>query len=110
MNTLMKPCITEKSLSLAARGWYTFVVRPDARKKEITRDVSEFYKVTVTGIRTVHMHGKTRRVGKKTTYVKKPDWKKAIVHLASGQKIDAFEVTTQEAEKSTQGGSAGGGK
>ena len=99
MKTLIKPFITEKTLSLAGRGWYTFVVAVQAEKKQIAADVAKFYKVTVTDVRTVHMHGKVRRVGKKMQHRKKSDWKKAMVQLAKGQKIDAFEVTTQETEK-----------
>jgi large subunit ribosomal protein L23 len=106
MNTVVRPFITEKTLSLAARGWYTFVVDPQAEKKQIASDVAKFYKVTVTDVRTVHMHGKNRKVGKKMQYVKKPDWKKAMVQLAAGQKIDAFEVT----EKSPQEGPVTSGK
>jgi large subunit ribosomal protein L23 len=106
MNTLVKPFITEKTLSLASRGWYTFVVMFQAEKKQIAQDIAKFYTVTVTEVRTVHMHGKVRRVGKKMKHTKKPDWKKAIVHLAAGQKIDAFEVT----EKAPQRGPASGGK
>jgi large subunit ribosomal protein L23 len=99
MNSVVRPFITEKTLTLASKGWYTFVVGIQAEKKQIARDVSEYYKVTVTDVRTIHMHGKVRRVGKKSTHVKQSDWKKAIVQLAKGQKIDAFEITTPEAEK-----------
>lgn len=96
MTTLKRPLITEKTLTLAARGWYTFEVGIKARKEDIIKAVSAFYKVTVTEVRTVHMHGKMRRVGKMQKYQKKEDWKKAVVRLAKGQKIDAFEVTTQQ--------------
>jgi large subunit ribosomal protein L23 len=99
MKSVVKPFMTEKTLLLAAQGWYTFVVALQAEKKQIASDIATFYNVTVTEVRTVHMHGKTRRVGKKMQHTKKSDWKKAIVHLAAGQKIDAFEVTTPETEK-----------
>jgi large subunit ribosomal protein L23 len=107
MKSIIKPFMTEKTLLLAAKGWYTFVVALQAEKKQIASDIAKFYNVTVTEVRTVHMHGKTRRVGKKMQHADKSDWKKAMVHLSAGQKIDAFEVTTQEVEKS---GSASGGK
>jgi len=102
MNTIIRPLISEKTLVLASQGWYTFVVDLQAEKKEIASTVSSLYKVTVTDVRTIHMHGKMRRTGKKMTYSKKSDWKKAMVQLAKGQKIDAFEVTSQETEKPAQ--------
>jgi large subunit ribosomal protein L23 len=104
MNSIVRPCITEKTLTLASKGWYTFVVGVQAEKQQIAKYISDYYKVTVLDVRTIHMHGKMRRVGKKSTYVKKSDWKKAMVHLAKGQKIDAFEITS-EVEKPAKGGS-----
>ena len=98
MNTIVKrPLITEKSLTLASTGWYTFMVTEQAEKEDIAKVIAKFYSVTVTEVRTVHMHGKMRRVGRMQKYAKKADWKKAIVHLKKGDKIDAFEVTEQAA-------------
>jgi large subunit ribosomal protein L23 len=102
MKTIIKPFITEKTLSLASRGWYTFAVDPSAGKRDIARDVNSVYNVIVTAVRTVGMHGKMRRVGKGMQHVKRQDWKKAAVRLAKGQKIDAFEVTTQEEPKKVE--------
>lgn len=92
MNTIQRPLITEKTLSLAARGWYTFAVDAKARKEAIASAVKQLYKVDVTAVRTMVMHGKTKRVGRKSVSVKRPDWKKAFVQLKKGQKIDAFEA------------------
>ncbi len=94
-----KPLITEKSLALAAKGLYTFGVEKSAGKGEISHEINKLYKVKVTEIRTISMHGKVRRVGKKMKMVKGVDWKKAIVKLSPGQKIEAFEVTTKEEVK-----------
>ncbi len=100
MNTIVqRPLITEKTLTLASRGWYTFAVADDASKPTIAEAVSKFYKVTVTEVRVVSMHGKVRRVGKLSKYEKRPDWKKAMVRLTKGQKIDVFEVTSEQPEK-----------
>lgn len=102
MNTIVKrPLITEKTLTLAARGWYTFEVSIDASKPSIAQAVSAAYKVKVVDVRSMSMHGKMRRVGKLMKHVKKEDWKKAIVKLAKGQKIDVFEVSPQQ-EKQTE--------
>lgn len=94
-----KPLITEKSLALAGKSLYTFAVDKSAGKGEISREINKLYKVKVTEIRTISMHGKVRRVGRKMKTVKGMDWKKAIVKLAPGQKIDAFEVTNKEEVK-----------
>ena len=97
---IKRPLITEKTLQLASRGWYTFVADIDASKYTIASEIARVYKVTVLKVRTVTMHGKVRRTGRKSIPMQKPDWKKAMVTLKKGQKIDAFEVTTpQEAEK-----------
>ncbi len=94
---VQRPIITEKSLGLASRGWYTFAVTKHARKESIAKDVAAMYHVDVTTIRTVAMHGKVRRSGKKMVPSYRGDWKKAIVQLKAGQKIDAFEVTQEKA-------------
>jgi len=92
-----KPLISEKSLGLASRGWYTFAVNKHARKEEIAKRIERMYSVNVLSVRTVAMHGKMRRTGKKMVRKRKEDWKKAMVLLKAGQHIDAFEVTQREA-------------
>ncbi|OGG35223.1 50S ribosomal protein L23 [Candidatus Gottesmanbacteria bacterium RIFOXYB1_FULL_47_11] len=91
-----RPIITEKSMGLASRGWYTFAVLKSARKEAIAREIERTYHVDVVTVRTIAMHGKVRRVGKKMVSGHKSDWKKAIALLKPGQHIDAFEVTTKE--------------
>ena len=98
MHPLMfRPVITEKSLGLASRGWYTFAVAKHARKEAVAKLIERMYKVNVLSVRTIAMHGKMRRTGKKMIGKHKEDWKKAIVLLKAGQHIDAFEVTQSEA-------------
>ncbi len=92
---IQKPYITEHTLDLAAKGWYTFVVDVNANKPEIAREIMKNYKVKVLVVRSVTMPGKERRVGRKMLKVVKPGWKKALVSLAKGQTIDAFHVETQ---------------
>jgi large subunit ribosomal protein L23 len=95
---LFRPVITEKSLGLASRGWYTFAVAKHARKEDIAKLIERMYKVNVISVRTIAMHGKMRRTGKKMVGKRKEDWKKALLLLKAGQHIDAFEVTQQEAQ------------
>ncbi len=96
---ISNPRMSEKSLDLAGRGWYTFVVDKKARKDQIARDIGALYAVTVTQVRTVAVHGKERRVGRMRRSLRKPDWKKALVKLTPGQRIDAFEVTSEGEKK-----------
>jgi large subunit ribosomal protein L23 len=96
---IIRPVLTEKSLTLASRGWYTFEVDLDAEKPGIASELSRTYGVTVTDVRTIRMHGKTRRTGRKMKQVQKSDWKKAMVQLKSGQTIDAFHIAPEEAAK-----------
>ena len=94
---VFRPLISEKSLGLASRGWYTFAVAKHTRKEDIAKSIERMYSVNVLSVRTVAMHGKMRRTGKKMVSKRKGDWKKAMVQLKAGQHIDAFEVTQQEA-------------
>jgi large subunit ribosomal protein L23 len=111
MHTLVnKPLISEKSLGLASRGWYTFAVNKHARKEEIVKLIERMYRVNVLSVRTVAMHGKMRRTGKKMVRKRKEDWKKAMVLLKAGQHIDAFEVTQQEAPAEPASAKASAGK
>jgi large subunit ribosomal protein L23 len=94
-----KPLITEKSLNRAAKGWYTFAVDISAAKQAIASHVAKLYGVTVVSVRTMRMPGKTHRVGRKLRTAVSPDWKKAIVHVAPGQTIEAFAVAPVEGAK-----------
>ncbi len=95
---IIRPILTEKTLSLAARGWYTFAVSLSSRKEAIAHTVAHQYKVDVLGVRTIRMPGKTRRVGKMAKPILVPSWKKALIRLKAGQKIDAFEAANAPSE------------
>ncbi len=94
---IIRPIITEKSLGLARDGWYTFAVSKHANKEQIAREVETMYHVNVLTVRTIAVHGKVRRHGKKMVSTRKSDTKKAIAQVKKGQQIDAFEVTSKEA-------------
>lgn len=93
---LVRPYITEKTMNLASRGWYSFVVAMNATKAEIEQAVHVQYKVTVISVRTSHMHGKVKRVGKRQKPVARHAWKKAMVELKEGETIEAFQIGEQE--------------
>jgi large subunit ribosomal protein L23 len=66
-----------------------FKVDPRANKLEIKEAVEKLFKVQVDKVRTANMHGKEKRVGKYAG--RRSDWKKAVVSLAKGHKIDFLE-------------------
>jgi len=94
MSVLVKPLITEKFTAinekLAQAG---FIVVKTASKDEIKKAVEKMYSVNVTGISTMVYAGKTKtRFTKKGIFGgRKPGFKKAIVTLKKGQKIDFFQ-------------------
>ena len=84
------PLITEK-LDQAREKFrqYSFLVAKDATKHDVQRAVEAQFKVTVEGVRTIIMRGKIKRIGRNIG--KRPNFKKAIVTLKEGDKIDLFE-------------------
>ena len=89
---IIRPVVTERSTELADdRGAYTFIVNRDANKIEIKHAVERLFDVKVDSVRTANYRGKWRRVG--SAYGKKPAYKKAIVTLVEGERIDVYEGT-----------------
>ncbi|MCH7951669.1 50S ribosomal protein L23 [Patescibacteria group bacterium] len=89
-----RPIITEKSMAQTAKNQYTFEVDASASKGQIRKAVENAFDVEVIAVRTAKISGKRRRVGKLRREITKPDSKKAIVEVKSGQKIDIFESQT----------------
>jgi large subunit ribosomal protein L23 len=87
---IKKPLITEKGTNAqAASNQYYFAVDPRASKTEIKEAVSDIFKVTVTGVHTMRIRGKLRRVGRNVG--RTAAWKKAIVTLKEGDRIEFLE-------------------
>lgn len=86
---LVKPVISEKSYDLIEGSKYTFKVAQKAKKEEIKEAVESVFGVTVIKVNTMSVKGKMRRQG--YTSGRRPDWKKAIVTLKEGDKIEFFE-------------------
>jgi large subunit ribosomal protein L23 len=84
------PIITEKTHALrAAANKVSFRVAIKANKIEIRKAIEDIFKVKVLGVNTVRMRGKKKRLGR--TEGMRPNWKKAIVTLAPGEKIPGLE-------------------
>ena len=87
---IRKPLVTEKSTQLKdSSNQYAFEVDRKANKIEIQSAVERLFKVRVVDVRTSNVLGKMKRQGRK--YGKRPDWKKAIITLKEGDRIDFFE-------------------
>jgi large subunit ribosomal protein L23 len=87
---IKRPLITEKSTRQKEEGnQIAFVVDPRANKIEIRQAVEKLFKVKVLRVRTMHMVGKRKRLGRFFGW--KSDWKKAIVTLREGDRIEFFE-------------------
>lgn len=86
---IVKPLISEKSYDLASRRKYTFRVDKRATKLQIRQAIEEIFKVGVLGVNTMNVQGKMKRQG--WTRGRRADWKKAIVTLQEGDKIEMFE-------------------
>ena len=89
-DVIIRPIITEKSSVFAEKLIYTFEVQKTASKPEIKDAIEKIFNVNVVSIRTINVHKKPKRMNRYEGF--KPAYKKAIVTLAAGQKIDAFEV------------------
>jgi len=89
-DVIKRPLITEKATQLkVAANSVLFAVDPRANKKEVREAVEKMFKVKVVDVRTMNVAGKVKRRGR--TVGLRPGWKKAVVTLSEGDKIEFFE-------------------
>jgi large subunit ribosomal protein L23 len=86
---IIEPVVSEKSYALMADGKYTFRVDDRAHKTQVSHAVEEIFEVTVVGVRTMQVRSKPKRRGLHSGRTR--GWKKAIVELAPGDRIELFE-------------------
>jgi len=86
---IKKPIVTERSTKLMEENKYCFAVDLRANKHQIKQAVEEIFKVRVISVNTIRILGKKKRMGRSEG--KRPDWKKAVVTLAPGDRIPYFE-------------------
>lgn len=87
---IIRPLLTEKSTSLReGLNKVSFVVRPDANRKEVKKAVEETLNVKVDKVHILNVGGKEKRLNRFVG--RRPDWKKAIVTLKKGEKLAIFE-------------------
>ena len=91
MYVIKRPIVSEKSTALAeVANRYVFEVAANSTKTDIKRAVSKLFSVKVKKVWTMVNHGEIKTAGK--SRVKRPNWKKAIVALEEGQKIELFQI------------------
>lgn len=86
---IRKPLLTEKSVVLKEDNKFCFRVAYNANKVEIRKAIEELFNVKVKDVNTMIIHGKIKRLGRNKG--RRPSWKKAIVTLQPGQKIEFFQ-------------------
>lgn len=94
---IKKALVSEKSFREVASGKVTFVVDKRATKEEIAKNCADLFKVTVLDVNTTNIIGKVKRT--KKGMGKRSDYKKAIITLKKGDKIDLFEIEEEEEDK-----------
>ena len=85
---IRKPVVTEASMAATADRKYTFVVDKRANKVEIARAIEKIFDVKVEKVHTINVKAKPKRVRYRIGYTR--TWKKAMVTLADGDKIELF--------------------
>ena len=90
---VIRPVISEKSMDVSGRGKYTFRVHHDASKIQIKAAVEELFKVQVTAVNVLTTKPKEKRRGTRRGRITgfTSPWRKAIVTVQPGQKIEFFE-------------------
>ncbi|HMO59756.1 MAG TPA: 50S ribosomal protein L23 [Roseiflexaceae bacterium] len=86
---IIRPLITEKNTNLMTLNKYCFEVDRNASKSQIKAAIEAIFNVSVAKVHTMNVRGKMKRRGREFGYT--ADWKKAIVTLAEGSRIDLFE-------------------
>ena len=87
---IKRPLVTEKTVLLKEESnQFSFEVDRAANRIEIRRAVEQIFKVKVDSVKTIQVKGKTKQKGQ--IIGKRNDWKKAIVRLLPGERIEFFE-------------------
>jgi large subunit ribosomal protein L23 len=87
---IKRPIITEKTnIQKEAANQVTFEIDPRANRIEVKRAVEKIFNVRVADVRTMHVNGKHKRRGR--ILGKRRDWKKAMITLMPGERIEFFE-------------------
>jgi large subunit ribosomal protein L23 len=86
---ILAPVVSEKSYSLIEDNKYSFRVHPRAHKTQIRQAIEDLFDVKVVAVNVLKVQSKPKRRG--WTRGRKPGWKKAIVQVRAGDRIEIFE-------------------
>jgi large subunit ribosomal protein L23 len=87
--TLLQPIVTEKTASLSDANVITFAVHPKANRVAVRQAFRELYKVTPSKVNIINVRGKSVRFGR--VRGKRQDYKKALITIPKGTRVDVFE-------------------
>jgi large subunit ribosomal protein L23 len=86
---IKRPLITEKTTKMMEENKYCFLVDPKANKMQIRQAVEQIFNVKVKAVNTLNLLGKVKKMGRHEG--RRPSWKRAIVTLEPGSRIEYFE-------------------
>lgn len=86
---IRRPLVTEKNTALQSQNKYAFEVRTDSNKEQVKEAIEKAFKVNVIAVNIMTVRGREKRVGRRKVMVS--PWKKAVVTLKTGDKIQIFE-------------------
>lgn len=89
-NFIFGPVITEKTLEMQTKGYYTLWVDTKVTKKQIASAFLNAYNTTPIKINIINLKGKTKTDWKKRTPIQKPNRKKAIIFIGKDKKIESL--------------------
>ncbi len=88
---ILRPLVTERSMVIRdTQNKYVFKVHTSATKPEIRKAIQDLFSVKVTSVATMNFMGKPKRLGRSSG--RRASWKKAIVTVAAGQKIEIYDA------------------
>lgn len=90
LKVLKRPVISEKSFAATDNDKYVFLVEKSATKIEVKKAVEKAFSVHVTDVNTIIVKGKVKRFGR--VFGQRKDFKKAIVTIKKGEKIEDFKI------------------
>ena len=93
---ILRPLISEKSVSLKNQDLYTFEVAKEATKEQIKNLLAKKFNVDVIEVKTINIKGKRKLQRSRRGYFTTPPIKKAVIKIKSGQKIPLFEEVKKE--------------
>ena len=91
---VLRPIVSEKSYALISQNKYTFRVHPDSHKTQIRHAVEQIFDVRVVDVKTMKVRPKPKRRGYTSGHTR--GWKKAVVELQPGDRIELFEGAATE--------------